>query len=383
MTMTTYEERLVARCRGFGAWFCKLLVILLGRRKGGDDCVYIPEQVINRPDPCLYSQFLLMQLGLPVTWDNPDVALFLNGVEQYTYDLVVDTEYDVVVTVHNSSRRKPALGTGVDIAWIEFGAGSQIRHPIVTLPANVPIWPGTTNVTTKWRTPASPGHYCIEVQLSHPDDGNPSNNRGWNNTQVKQAASQVQNPIRIWNRWPDGCPTIAEGGDEVVWPRVLVGYGLFGLMAGPWLARVLLPQVGFGEDLASIGIGWLWGAAVGFVAETIRASIGGRRSRREGRARPGRQACNVVELTVDSYRFKDATGKDADPHGMFAPRPPAWPARLDPATFAFGPGEAYRDVLLIVDAPDGPGPAEVFNVNARQDGMATGGVSVIINRKQA
>lgn len=219
--------------------------------------------------------------------------------------------------------------------------------------------------------------------LNHPDDGNPSNNRGWNNTQVKQAASEVRNPVRIWNRWPAGCPAIDEGGDEVVWPRVLVGYGLFGLLAGPWLARVLLPHVGLGEDLASLAVGWVWGAALGFIAESIRASIGGRRSRERQRDGHERPACNVVELTVDSYRFRDAKGKDAEPHLMFAPRPPAWPARLEPATFAFAPGEAYRDVLLIVDAPDDPGPAEVFNVNARQDGMATGGVSVVINRKQA
>lgn len=119
---------MLERCRGFWAWWCRLLAIVFGRRKGGDDCVYIPERVINRPDPCLYSQFLLLQLGLPVTWDNPDVALLLNGVEQHTYDLVVDTEYDVVVTLHNSSRRKAALGTQVAVRWIEFGAGAQIHH---------------------------------------------------------------------------------------------------------------------------------------------------------------------------------------------------------------------------------------------------------------
>src|SRR5258706_9891708 len=148
------RQSFVERCQGFWGWWCRLLAILLGRRRGGDDCVYIPEKVINRPDPLVYSQFLLMQLGLPVTWDNPDVAIFLAGVEQYTYDLTVDTEYEVVVTIHNSSRTKPALGTGVAVRWIEFGAGAQVRHPISSLVADVPIWPGTTQVTTSWRTPA-------------------------------------------------------------------------------------------------------------------------------------------------------------------------------------------------------------------------------------
>jgi hypothetical protein len=44
----------------------------------------IPGRIISKPDPCIYSQFLLMQLDQPVTWDNPDVHIFLNGVEQDT-----------------------------------------------------------------------------------------------------------------------------------------------------------------------------------------------------------------------------------------------------------------------------------------------------------
>jgi hypothetical protein len=65
---------------------------------------------------------------------------------------------------------------------------------------------------------------------------------------------------------------------------------------------------------------------------------------------------------------------------MFAPRPPAWEARVDPHLFYFAGGEAFRDVLLIVQAPDVPGQSEVFNVNARQGGMPTGGVTVTVTR---
>jgi hypothetical protein len=379
MTLATREASVLERCRGFWSWWCKLLAILLGRRGGGDACVYVPERIINRPDPCLYSQFLLMQLGLPVTWDNPDVGLFLNGVEQNTYDLIVDTDYDVVITVHNSSRRKEAPGTAVAVRWIEFGAGAEIRHSIASLAANVPLWPGTAQVVTSWRTPATPGHYCIEVEVSHPDDGNPSNNRGWNNTQVRTAASQIETAVRIWNRFPDGCPPVHEGGDEVAWPRVTLGYGMFGLLAAPWLARLAMADIGAVQDAGLLAGGWIGGAALGLLLETARATVGRRRARPE---QGERQACNLVELELDSYRHRDGKGKEVDPHVMFAPRPPAWPARLDPATFAFGSGEAYRDINLIVDAPDEPGPPEVFNVNARQGGMATGGVTVLVNRKQ-
>jgi hypothetical protein len=133
-----------------GCVLCKVWCILTREQKrpGGDPCVVVPGHLIRKPDPCIYSQFLLMQLNQPVTWDNPDVAIFRNGVEQYTYGLVADTDYEVRVTVHNASRDKPANGTQVKVQWIEFGAGAQIRHPIADLPANVPVWPGTTVVTT-------------------------------------------------------------------------------------------------------------------------------------------------------------------------------------------------------------------------------------------
>ena len=61
------------RCRGgILDWLCKLYLILFRRPDRGDPCVYVPERVINRPDPCIYSQFLLMQLNQPITWDNAE-----------------------------------------------------------------------------------------------------------------------------------------------------------------------------------------------------------------------------------------------------------------------------------------------------------------------
>jgi hypothetical protein len=301
------------RCRGFWRTICRILIIIFQKRKGGDPCVYFPERVINRPDPCIYAQFFLMQLGHPVTWDNPDVAISLQGVEQYTYNLKVNTEYDLQITVHNSSNEKPALGTNVDIRWIEFGAGGLVRHPIDNQTTDVPIFPGVSVVKTKWRTPATPGHYCIEVVLAHGNDANPANNLGWNNTQVYAAASEVRTPIRIFNRWVGGAPK-TEGRQATV-------------------------------------------------EESSR-----------------RTPWNVVEITFDSYVFKDAYGKEADPAVMFAERPAVWPTRVEPHLFHFSPDETYRDVMLVVDAPSGPGHPERFNVTARQGGVPLGGVTVTITR---
>ena len=38
-----------------------------------EPCGRLPEAVIRRPDPAIYSQRLLLSQGLPVTWNNPDI----------------------------------------------------------------------------------------------------------------------------------------------------------------------------------------------------------------------------------------------------------------------------------------------------------------------
>ena len=67
---------------------------------------------------------------------------------------------------------------------------------------------------------------------------------------------------------------------------------------------------------------------------------------------------------------------------LFAGTPSTWPARVEPNPFAFAPGEAFRDVELIVDAPDGPGPSANFNVSVWQGGMPSGGATFTIQRKE-
>jgi len=360
------------------AWFCRMIVIIFCRRSGGDVCIYIPDRIINRPDPCIYSQFLLMKLGQPVTWDNPDVRIFLAGVEQNTYDLTVNTEYDVTITVHNSSRDIPALGTLVDVRWIEFGAGAQIRHPIAVSVADVPVWPATATVAVKWRTPATPGHFCIEVQLTHPDDGNPTNNLGWNNTQVKAAASTVDVPIRIFNSYVAGPPPAPPAPESQRWTPILTGWG------GAALAIALLvayfhPEIDRGFRYIFLPIaGYIIGVFAGYAVLGPPYRLTGDNAP----PRPHEAPWNLVEIVVDSYRFHDRKGKEADPEVMFAPRPPAWPAKVEPNLFHFAPNETFRDVILTVDAPDFATHPEVFNVNALQAGHPLGGVTVTVRKER-
>lgn len=362
---------------------CRPWKVLVGERKTpeGDPCVVIPGRIAHKPDPCIYSQFLLMALEQPVTWDNPDVRIFLNGVEQDTFNLSTGTEYDVEITVHNASRHKAADGTSVDVGWIEFGAGGQIRHPISVLSADVPVWPGTAVVSTRWRTPDTPGHFCIEVELAHSDDGNPANNRGWNNTEVHAAHSPVDRMVRIFNRHPGDCPSVEEGGGPWVRPhRVLLGWGPLGALAAPMLGH----HHAFGLPvvltvLASIALGYVVMSLAGLVAESAFAWM--RRQAWEKRGqdpRTDRVDCHLVNLTVDSYVFKDGRGKEFDPVTAFRGGPVEWGATVTPSSFVFEPGEAYRDVLLHVDAPDTPGLLSQFNVSAWQGGVPSGGVTIAI-----
>jgi hypothetical protein len=366
-----------------GCVLCRIWCILTREPKTpeGDPCVVVPSHVIRKPDPCIYSQFLLMQLNQPVTWDNPDIRIFLGGVEQNTYDLAAGTQYDVEITVHNSSRDKPANGTAVNVGFIEFGAGAQIKHPIAALSANVPIWPGTAVVTTKWTTPTTPGHYCIEVELSHPDDANPANNRGWNNTQVHAAASPVERTIRVFNRYPGECPSVREGGGPWLRPhRVIYGWGPLGLVAALLLHRYYLhdPQPVLG-GLAAMAAGYVILSIIGVIAESIYAWMMRRRREQQGtNPRTDRTDCHLVDIKVDSYEFGDKVGKDFDPVTAFQDKPPVWPAHITPSSFVFTAGEAFRDVVLHVDAPDTPGPPGVFNVSVMQGGVPSGGVTITI-----
>ena len=361
---------------------CRIWAILRREKTpDGDPCVVIPGHIARKPDPCIYDQFLLMQLGQPVTWDNPDVRIFLGGVEQYTYNLSVSTQYDVEVTVHNASRDKPAIGTSVDVHWIEFGAGGQTRHPITVQSVDVPVWPGTAIVATKWKTPDTPGHYCIEVDLAHPNDGNPSNNRGWNNTQVHAAQSPVTRDVRVFNRYPGDCPPVREGGGPWLRPhRVLLGWGVIGAVA------MLLLGHDAGQDrpmaqvlLIALAAGYALGAVAGFLVESAYVAMKRRRNSQRGDNEPrDRTDCHLVELTVDTYEFDDKTGKDFDPNAAFTGKGAIWGATLDPSSFVFLAGEAYRDVLLHVAAPDEKGPPGHFNVNVRQGGVPSGGVTITI-----
>src|SRR5579864_6140191 len=54
-------------------------------------CIPINNPAFVRPDPMIYDQYYLTSLGLAVTWDNPDIQLYLNGTPVSSNQLLAGT----------------------------------------------------------------------------------------------------------------------------------------------------------------------------------------------------------------------------------------------------------------------------------------------------
>lgn len=163
-----------------------------------EPCGKIPEAVVRRPDPCIYSQTYLASQGLPVTWDNPDIwmasAAAPGSIEPDSYHLSDDTDYVVSVQAHNAST-DPAIGVQVRLVYRPWSFNSPDLVPVevdaagheVTRSVDIPPM-GAAIAQFTWHTPAlAPGeeaHYCLQAHLTHPLDVNPANNMGQENTQV-------------------------------------------------------------------------------------------------------------------------------------------------------------------------------------------------------
>lgn len=171
-------------------------------------CTHIAHPSFKRPDPMIYDQYYLMSLGLAVTWQNPDIQILQGGVVVASaYDLQTSTMYTIRATIYNASTTGIVHNMPVVFSYLSFGAGTvsnPIPGPYPTVTLGVKGTPeGVAQAELDWTTPATPGHYCVQVSFSWPDDLNPFNNLGQENTQVLQAASpapiafQLRNDARV------------------------------------------------------------------------------------------------------------------------------------------------------------------------------------------
>jgi hypothetical protein len=128
-----------------------------------------------------------MSQGFAVSWNNPDIWLQRNQVTVPSTSLEPDTLYELVARVWNNSIEAPAVGLPVRFSYIDFGIGGA-PNLIGVNSVDLPVKGANGHpayIKIPWKTPSTPGHYCILVQLIWSDDANPLNNLGQENTDVK------------------------------------------------------------------------------------------------------------------------------------------------------------------------------------------------------
>lgn len=164
-------------------------------------CASVDHPAFHRPDPVIYSQKYLMSLGLAVTWDNPDIALFKNGVQVSEGELQPNTVYEIRATVWNNSYDAPIVGLRVDFSFLTFGV-TTLSTPIGSTVVDLGVKGGTQHpaiARMPWTTPPT-GHYCIVVEFQWVDDANPNNNVGQNNVDVVAATSPAAFTFQLRNQ---------------------------------------------------------------------------------------------------------------------------------------------------------------------------------------
>ena len=167
------------------------------RESSGPSSVHLPSTIYKRPDPLIYSQYFLMARGFAVTWDNPDIWLTELPASDGTmapvgsHELLPNHVYRIHARIYNGSLEAPAVGMPVIFSFLTFGIGivpTLIGATVVDLPVKGAS--GHPKETFRdWLTPATPGHYCLQVGLFWPDDAEPANNLGQENVDVKKLAS--------------------------------------------------------------------------------------------------------------------------------------------------------------------------------------------------
>jgi hypothetical protein len=282
------------------------------RPKSRADCQPVSRFVYRRPDPLIYDQYYLMGLGLPVTWDNPDIRIERGGAPVDPHALDPATEYEIVARVWNGSQNAPAVGLPVRFSYLSFGIGTE-SHPIGTTVVDLGVKgsPGAPAFAHQsWTTPPAPGHYCLQVVLDWFDDANPLNNLGQTNTDV-----QTLNSPQAAFRFP-----VHNGGRKPRHVRLEAdGYALPPRDPCPY--------------------------------------------------EPAESADMSDEERDTRLRRAIAT------HAGLGEIPEGWRLHLEPEEFSLNPGET-RDVSVEAIAPDGFDGRVAFNVNAFDGALLLGGVTL-------
>jgi hypothetical protein len=135
----------------------------------------------------IYSQYYLMEQGLAVTWNNPDIELRQNGVVVPSTEVQPGAIYEITAQIWNGSIEAPVVHLPVQFSYLQFGIGTK-KIPIGETFIDLPVKgaPGLpVKATLNWSTPTAPGHYCLQVEPIWAHDANPFNNLGQENVDIK------------------------------------------------------------------------------------------------------------------------------------------------------------------------------------------------------
>lgn len=357
-------------------WRVLLLLLLLGlhalrclwrllrwleRAPQRSHCRELPPHIKRKPDPCLYSQFYLSSLGLAVTWNNPDIWITLPDQSTVvdSYHLEPDTDYVVHARIHDASF-DAALATRVRCFYRPWSFNSPDRIPIEFNPdgsekveiLHIPPWESRV-AKFRWHTPNTPhSHYCLQVACYHPDDKNPNNNLGQENTNLNGGSpgGKLVTDATLWN------PTGRRRGYRLVADAYSIPEGKITLRLETLERRLTSPQPFAGIRGAMLT-----------------------RDARHGLVTAARHG-----LTLTSYVYRGwEEVSEASKRGS-RPLPPRWALHVDGEPAEKGhsrviaePGENRLSLVLGLRPGEGLATAEQINISAFTEAMQlVGGITI-------
>jgi hypothetical protein len=192
-------------------------------------CIHLPPDVVRDPDPGLYDAREVFESGGAPTFNSPDI----NTVGLWP----VKPLFPLRCVVRNLSPDASANQTRVDLAWSAWGIG-QPRMPISSVfidlaRAGFPF----SERELQWPTPAAlaaAGRYGVFVDVLHPYDRNPRNNRGEQTVDGFRTSTGRQHAFDVPVRNPTGAAGTVSlaAGPAAVAPWVTVSPSSFALAPG-------------------------------------------------------------------------------------------------------------------------------------------------------
>ncbi len=285
------------------------------RKESPKPCVDIPARVYRRADPLIYCQTFLMSQGLAVTWDNPDIQFELGGSPVSSDELLPSTKYDIKVQISNGVNDAPALNMQVLFSYLEFGIGTK-KNAIGEIRVDLPA-------------NGAPGH---------PAQGNIS----WTTP-----ALPGHYCVQVQLVWSDDKNPFNNLGQENVNVKPLNSPN----------AKFTFPVYNDTRKMQRIHL----------VADSYQI--------------PDQSPCKDESTQSRESRIGNTAYKREvlSTHGLNNfPVPQNWKVLIEPVEFSLNAGE-QKIITVDITAPDDFTGKKVFNINAFDENVLTGGVSLYVH----